>query len=98
MRCEVRLQEVVERFASHGLFEKAKEEVAFVVRNGCHAIVRVAVLQVKAKVGVVGVDVHDGIHLVDQALIAQGAEHFTDVSAVDGLHDALLKVHGEAFV
>ena len=52
----------------------------------------------QAKVGIVGVDIHDGVHLVDQALVTQGAEHFTDVSAVDGLHDALLEVHGEAFV
>ena len=48
--------------------------------------------------GVVRVEVADGIDFIDQPLIAQGGEHFTHVSAVDGLHDALLEVHGEALI
>ena len=48
--------------------------------------------------GVVGVQILNGIHLVHQALVAQCGQHFTGFSPVDGFHDALLKVDGEAFI
>ena len=95
---EVRFQEGVERVSSHGFLEQAKEEVPFVVGNGRHAIVGVTVFQVQAQVRVAGVDVHDGVDLVHEALVAQGAQHFTDVTSIDGFHDALFEIHGEAFV
>ena len=50
------------------------------------------------QVGVVWVEIADGVHLVDQPLVAQGGEHFAHVPTVDGLHDALLEIDGEAFI
>ena len=98
MRREIRFQEVVEGATSHGFFQQTQEEVPLVVGNGGHAVVGIAVLQVQTQVGVVGVHVHDGVHLVHQPLVAQCAQHLADVAAIDCLHDALFEVHGEAFV
>ena len=48
--------------------------------------------------GVVRIEVADGVDFIDQSLVAQRGEHLTHVPAVDGLHDALLEVDGEALI
>ena len=48
--------------------------------------------------GVIWVQILNGIDLVDQALVAQRCEHFADFSAINGLHDALLEIDREPFV
>ena len=98
MAREVLFQECIKRVSPNGLFEEPEKEIAFVIGNGGHAVVRVPVLEVQAQVGVVGVDLHHAIHFIHKTLVAQGGQHFADVTPIDLLHDALLEIHREAFV
>ena len=95
---EVGFQECIKRFTSHSFFKKTQEEVPLVVGDRGHAVIGVSVFQVQAQVRVVRIGIHDGIHFTHQSLVAQCAQHFADVTTIDGFHDALLEVNCEAFV
>jgi len=95
---EVAGEPFVEAFAADGVFHEPQEEVALVVGDGGHAVVGVTALQVELQMGVVRIEVTDGVNFIDQPLVAQGGEHFTHVPAVDGLHDPLLEVDREALI